>query len=466
MSDEQSLRIADLEDQVQRLEQTCQVLMDRVESSIDHTGSAFSLFERNILLEQHIRQRTQDLERANQLLKSEIAERLRAERLSMRLKAAVEQSTDGILITDVSGAIRYANPAFLAMTGYTVGELVGHDHSLLNGPEQDDNFYRDRWESLCRGGVWKGRLRQRRKDGSSFAEEQTVSPVRSVDGQISNLVLVSRDVSKEVLLEAQLRQKQKLESIGTLAGGIAHDFNNLLTPILIFAQALRDDLEGQSQACQDLEHILVAANRAKDLVSQILDFSLEAKPDLTAISIREVVAEILPLLRSALPSSIEVRTMISDRTDAVECDSSQLHQVVMNLCMNAVHAMRDSGGVLTIEVEPVFRDTEFVATDVKLSPGSYVRVAVRDTGCGMDAATISRIFEPFFTTKDVGQGTGLGLSVVYGIVKGYGGGITVQSWLGAGSSFEVFLPLSQAGSRIADQSGSTEIPDSPPILSS
>jgi PAS domain S-box-containing protein len=433
-------RIAELEEQVASLEAINCVLMERVETAINNSGNAFSLFERNILLEQHINQRTRDLIDTNLHLKREIAERTRAEKDNLQLKFAIEQAAEGIVITDIDSVIEYVNPAFLSFTGYSREEVIGQRTSILKSGRQSQEFYRNLWDTCLSGKVWKGKLFNKRKDGSVFEEELIISPIWDKEGKLVNFVAITRDISKESMLEAQLRQAQKLESIGTLAGGVAHDFNNILTPILGYSDMILMQLEGNNPVKSDIEQIAKAAYRAKDLVKQILAFSRQSEQSRKPVRLHLIFKEALKLLRASLPATIEIQESLTKENDTVESDASQMHQVLMNLCTNAFHAMRDKGGILRVTLDSVTLDNEMVTNQTTLCAGQYIRLTVSDTGQGMEKKVTERMFEPFFTTKGTGEGTGLGLSTVHGIVASHNGGITVSSALGKGTTFNIYLP--------------------------
>jgi signal transduction histidine kinase/CheY-like chemotaxis protein len=241
-------------------------------------------------------------------------------------------------------------------------------------------------------------------------------------------------------LEHQLRRVQRLETIGTLAGGVAHDFNNILTPILGYSDMALTQLDKSSPVRGDIEQVIKAAFRARDLVKQILMFSRQGELERKPAQLHLIFKEALKLMRASLPSTIEIHEDLNPNCGSVLCDPSQMHQVMMNLCTNAFHAMRENGGILEVALDSVEVDKEFACLHVSLNEGHYVRLTVSDTGCGMDRATLERVFEPFFTTKKVGEGTGLGLSVIHGIVLAHGGAITSYSELGVGSTFRVYLP--------------------------
>lgn len=263
-------------------------------------------------------------------------------------------------------------------------------------------------------------------------------PIRWTDGRMVRLQIAT-DITEFKAMEVKLRQAQKMEAIGTLAGGIAHDFNNILSAIVGFAELAEADLPMGSQTREDVSEVLRGAHRAKDLVKQILTFSRQSEEEPRPIRIPHIAKEALKMLRSTLPTSIEMRQDIPSDVPAVLADPSQIHQVIMNLSTNAWHATAESGGVLEVRIDTV-RIEPGPAQNPSLPPGQYVRIRVRDTGCGMDEATRERIFDPYFTTKEKGEGTGLGLAVVLGIVEGAGGRITVESAEGRGTTFTVYFP--------------------------
>ncbi len=243
-------------------------------------------------------------------------------------------------------------------------------------------------------------------------------------------------------LEAQLRQAQKLEALGTLVGGIAHDFNNILTAILGHAELLASELPAGSTLRAGVDSILDASHRARDLVQQALTFSRRREQERKVITLQPVVLEALQMLRPSLPTSIEIRTLVTDEQACVLADATQVHQGVMNLCTNAAHAMRDTGGVLSVTYDIVQVDDADVRRHPGLTAGRYARLTVADTGHGMDAATVDRIFDPFFTTKAPGEGTGLGLAVTHGIMQAHDGHVIVSSEPGVGTSFSLYFPVS------------------------
>ncbi len=369
-------------------------------------------------------------------------ERHLAEEERARLYEGLEHVVESIVITDTDGVIRYVNPAFEQATGFARGEALGKTPRVLKSGKQDRQFYEELWGTITSGKIWKGSFINKRKDGTHYEEEATISPVFDNSGKIINYIAVKRDVTEDRKKEARLRQAEKMQAIGVLSGGIAHDFNNILTPILGFADLAKMTLPGDSEVQRYLGVIRKAAHRAKDLVSRILVFSRQTPGERKPVKMDSLVKEVLDLLRSALSRNIEIRCNIESSVSMVSADVAQLHTVLMNLSANASHAM-PNGGVLTVGLEDVTFHNHALSSGQKIG-GSFVRLLVSDTGTGMDAETMSRIFEPFYTTKAVGEGTGLGLSIAFGIVEQHNGHLSVQSELGCGTTFEIFLPTIQA----------------------
>jgi len=271
------------------------------------------------------------------------------------------------------------------------------------------------------------------------------------EGSVMVSLAVMSDITGQKLaekektnLEAQLQQAFKMESIGTLAGGIAHDFNNILSPIMIHSEIVMDDLSDDSSLQFNMKEIFKASERARDLVKQILAFGRESKGGQAAVKITLIIKEVLKLLRSSIPTTIDIQYNFKTESDVVFADPTQVHQIILNLCTNASHAMRKKGGVLEIELDQLDLRSEAIIQFDGLVPGVFLRLTVRDTGHGIDPEIINKVFDPYFTTKEVGEGSGMGLAVVHGIVKRHGGDIKVESELGKGTTFYVLLPKSEA----------------------
>ena len=369
----------------------------------------------------------------------DLNERRRAEEERNRLILAIEQSAEAIYITDAQGVIQYVNRAFEQITGFTRAEALGRRPNLVRSGKHDAEFYQNMWTTLKHGSVWAGHVINKRKDGRLFQAELTVSPVRNPRGEVINFVAVSRDITREVELEGQLHQVQKMEGIGRLAGGVAHDFNNLLTSIMGFAHIVYDGLPEGSPLLQDTQEIIFAAERAAQLTRQLLAFSRKQVTQIQALNLNTILREMEHLLRRTLGEDIELSVNLDPNLGMCQGDIMQMQQVVLNLAVNARDAM-PRGGHLEIRTSNVELDEIFCQSRVGIRPGGHVRLSVHDDGCGIPEEQRSHIFEPFFTTKEEGRGTGLGLSMVYAIVQQARGHIEFVSEMGRGTEFVVYLP--------------------------
>lgn len=365
----------------------------------------------------------------------------KSETMNRLLAAVVRQAGEAIVITDLKGAIEYINPAYTAMSGYPAAEMVGQALPLLQQDEVMDTAQRAPWAAVQQNETWRGRTVAQRKDGSSYHINVTLFPIHDAEERIINYCQIARDISHELQLERHLNQTQRLETIGTLAGGIAHDFNNILMPIMGYAELAATKLPATDPLQTNLQQILKGAQRARALVRQILTFSRQHEQQRRPLYLQRIIQEALDLMRPLLPSTIEIRQSLHPACQQVLADATQLHQVLVNLCTNAFHAMEADGGVLTITLEQVVIDRALAQLYPILQQQAYACLTVSDTGIGMDSATLERIFEPFFTTKSVDRGTGLGLSVAHGIVRAHDGVLLAQSALGKGSSFQIYLPI-------------------------
>ena len=371
----------------------------------------------------------------------DITERKRRESERLLLTTAIEQAGEIIVITDKDGIIQYVNPSFETTTGYSAEEVVGKDPGILKSGRHDEDYYREVWRTLTRGEVWRGKFTNKKKDGTIYEEIATVSPVKDETGKIVNYVSVTRDVTRELTLQKQLLQAQKMEAVGTLAGGIAHDFNNLLQAILGYSDLLLMNKGPQDPDRKKLEAIIHAARDGADLVSRILTFGRKGESKFRPIDLNYEVRRVEKLLRRALPRMIRIDLTLAEDLRIIDGDPAQIEQVLLNLGVNAQHAM-PNGGQFLIETSNVSLSDEYVSVHLGAKPGKYVLLTVSDTGMGIQPDVLDRIFEPFFTTKTDGEGTGLGLSMVHGIVSQHGGYIRCYSEPGKGASFKIYLPVS------------------------
>ncbi|MBF0181185.1 MAG: GAF domain-containing protein [Magnetococcales bacterium] len=352
-----------------------------------------------------------------------------------RLSAAVEQIEEMVLITDTRGVIRYVNPALLTATGFTPEDLLGRDAGMLGCC-----CAREIQLAMTHGRTWEGTCLKLRKDGGGIKVAAIISPVKDAQGVIVEHVAVYRDVTRQEALEAQLRQSQKMEAIGTLAGGIAHDFNNILGVILGYAELVQKKLIPGEQNHEDLGEVITASLRARDLIRQLLAFSRQSdlRPD--RIMLLPLIKETMQFLRAVMPAHIKLTTHWADGDFLMMGNPTQIHQILMNLCTNAIHALQQrQGAELTVSLERVTLAGN--EADPGLPRGHYALIEVQDNGTGIPDVLLSRIFDPFFTTQAEGEGTGLGLAVVHGHVTALRGAIRVASQAGAGSTFRVHLPL-------------------------
>ncbi len=366
-------------------------------------------------------------------------ERKRAETERASLAAAVEQTAEEIVITDAAGNIQYCNPSFERLTGYTRSEVIGRNPRLLKSGKQDAQFYRDLWTTIVGGGIWTGGFTNRKKDGTIYHAEGTISPIHDASGNLTGFVSATRDVTDRLRLEDQLRHAQKMEGIGRLAGGVAHDFNNLLTVIAGYSGLLEEKLGGDDPRLDYARQISKASEQAASLTKQLLTFSRKQIIKPKPLDLNVLVSGMQQLLQRLVGEDVVVSTALAQSLGMVRADADQMSQILINLAANARDAM-PGGGRLKIRTANLAPGEMPVVADAATLPGPVVLLAVSDSGVGMSYETRQNIFEPFFTTKERGRGTGLGLSTVYGIVKQNGGFIDVQSEPGQGATFTIYLP--------------------------
>jgi PAS domain S-box-containing protein len=395
----------------------------------------------------------------------ERAVRRLAEEQVRKLSRAVDQSPVSIIITDPGGFIEYVNPKFEEVTGYLATEVLGTIPTIFQIESIGEEQYAHLWAALRAGREWRGEFCDRKKNGELLWEFATVSPIRDARGETTHYLASKEDITEKKNLEAQFLRAQRMETLGALAGGIAHDLNNILTPIVMCASMLRGTLAGAREQ-RMIATIEASAQRGAEIVKQILTFSRGVQGKRGALALPSLIEEMVKMAKETFPKDIRIETVLGNDLPKVIADATQLHQVLLNLCVNARDAM-PSGGTLKIEATAsALLDAKFHAES---KPGDYVALEVSDTGVGISSDIIEKIFEPFFTTKtnslnpigndknppEAAGGTGLGLSTTAAIIRSHDGFVSVSSAVGEGSCFKVFLPAAPAsGSLVASVASS------------
>lgn len=422
----------------------CFVLIKAGRNLIERETAETLLQKNRENLEKMVVERTYELNRTNQSLLVEIENQrlsdLALKESEIRLKTILESNPDPIILYDLKGSPLYLNPAFTTLFGWALEELNGRSIPFV--PEDQKEFTAKKiWEMYKYGKVQAFETKRLTKNHQTLEVLVSAALTRAADESPIGIVVHLTNISEKKALEAQYKHAQKLEAIGTLAGGIAHDFNNILSGIMGYSQLARMNISEPEKAVADIDQVIKAANRAKDLVRQILTFSRQSEYQKQPLKIFIIVKEALKLIRSSIPATIEIKEDIVSKA-SVMADPTQIHQVVMNLCTNAYHAMRETGGTLSVGLKEIAVPGPDAIVDLNMTPGNYLRLEVHDTGTGIEPSMMDKIFDPYFTTKSPEQGTGLGLAVVHGIVKDSGGYIKVYSQPGKGSCFIIFLPVS------------------------
>lgn len=440
------------------------------EDSLDELGQlarTFNIMSSRIrelvnTLEDKVTQRTHELESSNIKLLNEIQERIKAEAnlkdTQALLQAAMDNSQAGIAIAEApNGRINYINKAGLLIHGKTEDFIMGNitietyptslqlfdlnETPLKTG--EDPLAYAIIHEKSC-----SKEYVIRRSDNKNRIVWANAAPIFNKNKEVKAAIVIFLDITdrkhaekEKENLELQLRQAHKMEAIGTLAGGIAHDFNNILAAIIGYAEIAKDDIPDTNPARNQIDEVLIAGKRAKELVKQILSFSRKSQQTRKPIQIQSIIKDVISLLRASISSTIEIRQDIHTNGGRVLADTTQIHQVLMNICTNAAQAMDENGGVLKLTLDSLELTEKDIIDEPDIKPGPFVKLSVKDTGIGIDKKNVSKIFDPYFTTKDIGKGSGMGLSVVHGIVKSYGGIISVESTPNKGTTFIVYLPM-------------------------
>ncbi len=373
----------------------------------------------------------------------DVTKRWQAEKAVYWQRQALEQSSDGICITDMNGNIEFVNTSWASMHGYEINELDSKNLEIFHSKEQIKKPVNKFSKKAKKTGGNQGNTYHVRKDGTTFPIRTSVTVLTNKQGDPVSMVVIAHDATEELMLEAQLRQSQKLESLGRLAGGVAHDFNNLLTPILGYADILLLDYSPEDSKYENLMLIKKAAKGSKDLTRRILAFSRTQVLEMKTINLNKVVTGFEKIVRTIIREDIELVIRSAKSLSKIRADKSQVEQIIMNLVVNAQDAM-PNGGKMVIETADIIVDQSYVKKNPGLMPGPYVMLTVSDSGIGMAPETLKKTFEPFFTTKGHGKGTGLGLSTVYGIVKQHDGYIYAWSEPGKGSTFKTYFPLTNS----------------------
>jgi two-component system cell cycle sensor histidine kinase/response regulator CckA len=356
-----------------------------------------------------------------------------------KLWRAVEQSADLVMITNREGVIEYVNPAFEALTGYSPGELMGQTPRVLKSDLQTPELYKELWQTVLSGNVFRCTMVNRKKNGDVFVAEKTITPLRDGEARITHFISNDRDITDRRRMENQIQQAQKMDAVGRLAGGVAHDFNNLLMVISSYAELMLDSLAPQHPLRRNVDEIQKASRRAADLTRQLLAFGRKQMQTLQLLDLNLIIEDINKMLPRLIGEDIELVFVPGDKLGRVKADPVQIEQILINLVANARDAM-PKGGRLVIETASVQLDDAYVQEHPIVPSGDYVLLTVTDSGMGIAPEHLLHIFEPFYTTKEEGKGTGLGLATVYGIVKQNSGFIWVYSEPGLGTTFKIYLP--------------------------
>lgn len=388
-------------------------------------------------------------------IRSDITERKLGEERIREQAALLDQAQDAILVRDLGHNVLFWNKGAERIYGWTAEEAVGQNSTelLFKGPSAQVENAR---QAVIEKGEWSGEIHQVRRDGAEIIVESRWTLVRDDQGAPTSILVINTDITEKKRMEAQFLRAQRMESIGTLAGGIAHDLNNVLSPILMAIDMLRLKVTDEMSR-KWLEMLRSNAERGANMVHQVLSFARGVEGERVALQPKHLIKEIVKILRETLPRSIEIVYHLPDDLWVISADATQMHQVLMNLCVNARDAMPE-GGSISIKAENAFLDENYARMHIEAKAGRFVMITVSDTGPGMTAEIQSRIFEPFFTTKEMTKGTGLGLSTALTIVKSHGGFINVYSELHKGTQFALYFPALDAPEKAQAGALETDLP--------
>ncbi len=364
------------------------------------------------------------------------------------LNLSVEQSPTSIVITDVNGNIEYVNPAFEKTTGYSKSEAIGENPRVLKSGKLSEQIYEDLWNTITAGKEWHGEFLNKKKNGDLYWERAVISPVIDNKGEIKHFMAIKEDITEQKTLQQQLRQSQKMDSLGKLAGGVAHDFNNLLTVINGFSEIALSKISKDDNLYRDITSIQSAGKKAENLVRQLLSFSSLQSYQPEILNINDIISNLNKMIRRLISEDIKIEINLAEELPFIMGNSGQMEQVLINLIVNARDAINQKTKKsykkkIEISTSVAHIDEEDIKNLREAKQGRYVLLKIVDNGIGMTEDIIEKIFEPFYTTKETGKGTGLGLATVYGIVKQSGGWIDVTSLLGVGTTFEVYWPITE-----------------------
>lgn len=388
-------------------------------------------------------------------IRSDITERKRAEEQILEQAKLLDQAQDAILVRDLEHKILFWNKGAEKIYGWSAEEVLGKNAEDLLYKEHSAQFDAARL-AVIENGEWNGELQQSRRDGAEISVESRWTLVRDEQSQPRSILIINTDITEKKRMESQFLRAQRMESIGTLAGGIAHDLNNVLSPIVMAIDMLQLKATDES-SLKWLDVLRTNADRGGNMVRQVLSFARGIEGERVALQPKHLIKEIVKILRETLPKSIEINFHLPNDLWMISADATQMHQVLMNLCVNARDAMPE-GGSIAIKAENSFVDENYARMHIEAKAGRFVVISVADTGPGMSPEVQSRIFEPFFTTKEMTKGTGLGLSTALTIVKSHGGFINVYSELHKGSQFAVYLPALESPGAIASVAAQTDLP--------
>lgn len=363
-------------------------------------------------------------------------------------RSALSATADGVVITDNKGDIKWVNPAYETLTGYSIDEVLNQNPRILKSGKQNPVYYKELWDTILAGNVWSGELWNNRKDGALYLEEQSITPVKDEQGNITHYIAIKRDVTQQHQLQDQLHQAKRIEAIGQLTAGVAHNFNSKLASILGFTELAIEEAQQYSNEEMDdcLSEIIVAGKAARDLVRQMMAFSLNEQSELKPGDVDLIVRQAIKLITSTIPAGIKVQMDLKN-VPAVMLDSVRLHQMLMSLAMNAVEAMSEYGDLLfSTDVTQI--DNITCNSCHEIISGDYVSISVKDTGKGILLDDQGQIFMPFFTTHQQDGGTGMGLSALHGMLHEMNGHVTVESVSGQYMIFTLLLPINKASNEL------------------